>query len=108
MKQTRPFLFGALVGIPSWATSDGGCVARCRLFPWLGFHFWMSTFTLVHHTGEAPRGTPGSRKQRTRGGAVPLTTQAWNVAIVDVSLLYRVESSQRHFRNTAPQSLDST
>ena len=25
-------------------------VAMFRLVPWLGYHFWMSTFTVVHHT----------------------------------------------------------
>ncbi|NJN87649.1 MAG: fatty acid desaturase [Leptolyngbyaceae cyanobacterium SL_7_1] len=25
-------------------------VVKFWLFPWLGYHFWMSTFTLVHHT----------------------------------------------------------
>lgn len=25
-------------------------IVKYWFFPWLGFHFWMSTFTLVHHT----------------------------------------------------------
>ncbi len=30
-------------------TGIGGW-AKYWLMPWLGYHFWMSTFTLVHHT----------------------------------------------------------
>ncbi|KAF8035652.1 hypothetical protein BT93_C1625 [Corymbia citriodora subsp. variegata] len=26
-----------------------GWIKFC-LMPWLGYHFWMSTFTMVHHT----------------------------------------------------------
>lgn len=25
-------------------------VLKYWLMPWLGYHFWMSTFTVVHHT----------------------------------------------------------
>jgi omega-6 fatty acid desaturase (delta-12 desaturase) len=25
-------------------------LAKYWLMPWLGYHFWMSTFTVVHHT----------------------------------------------------------
>jgi omega-6 fatty acid desaturase (delta-12 desaturase) len=36
-----PALF-AYGGVAAWA--------KFWLMPWLGYHFWMSTFTLVHHT----------------------------------------------------------
>ncbi len=29
-------------GIAGWA--------KFWLMPWLGYHFWMSTFTVIHHT----------------------------------------------------------
>lgn len=32
-----------------WVTGWWGLV-KFWLMPWLGYHFWMSTFTLVHHT----------------------------------------------------------
>ncbi|PSN16051.1 fatty acid desaturase [filamentous cyanobacterium CCP5] len=32
-----------------WATGWWGLV-KFWVMPWLGFHFWLSTFTLVHHT----------------------------------------------------------
>lgn len=43
-------LFGA-VFFPSllWLVGPWG-VVKFWLMPWLGYHFWMSTFTLVHHT----------------------------------------------------------
>lgn len=102
-------MFGALGGVPRWAASDGCDVAWCRLFPWLGFHFWMSTFTLVHHTGEPAR-RAHSRQQGTKDmhEAQCPYHPGGKCCIVDVSLLYRVNSSRRHLRNTAPQSLHST
>jgi omega-6 fatty acid desaturase (delta-12 desaturase) len=43
----------AFVGLPllTYYTGVGGLV-KYWLMPWLGYHFWMSTFTVVHHTGE--------------------------------------------------------
>lgn len=41
----------ALVGIPTIGYFTGlAGVAKYWLMPWLGYHFWMSTFTVVHHT----------------------------------------------------------
>jgi omega-6 fatty acid desaturase (delta-12 desaturase) len=41
----------ALIGLPTIAAFTGlGGVAKYWLMPWLGYHFWMSTFTVVHHT----------------------------------------------------------
>ena len=47
----------ALVGIPAICHLGGGighggvtAVLKHWLAPWLGYHFWMSTFTVVHHT----------------------------------------------------------
>ena len=41
----------ALVGIPAIGYFTGlAGVAKYWLMPWLGYHFWMSTFTVVHHT----------------------------------------------------------
>ncbi|NJO77551.1 MAG: fatty acid desaturase [Cyanobacteria bacterium RM1_2_2] len=41
----------AAIAFPTliWATGFWGFV-KFWLLPWLGYHFWMSTFTLVHHT----------------------------------------------------------
>jgi omega-6 fatty acid desaturase (delta-12 desaturase) len=41
----------ALVGLPvlTYFTGLAG-LAKFWLMPWLGYHFWMSTFTVVHHT----------------------------------------------------------
>ena len=43
--------FAAIV-LPAIAIYGGGvgAVAKYWLAPWLGYHFWMSTFTVVHHT----------------------------------------------------------
>lgn len=41
----------ALVGIPLIGYYAGiAGVVKYWLMPWLGYHFWMSTFTVVHHT----------------------------------------------------------
>jgi hypothetical protein len=41
----------ALIGLPAIASVAGiGGVLKYWLMPWLGYHFWMSTFTVVHHT----------------------------------------------------------
>ncbi len=41
----------ALIGIPAIGYFTGlAGVAKYWLMPWLGYHFWMSTFTVVHHT----------------------------------------------------------
>lgn len=41
----------AFIGIPTIAYYTGlAGVAKYWLMPWLGYHFWMSTFTVVHHT----------------------------------------------------------
>jgi omega-6 fatty acid desaturase (delta-12 desaturase) len=41
----------AFVGIPLIAHASGWAgVVKYWLMPWLGYHFWMSTFTVVHHT----------------------------------------------------------
>jgi len=47
----------AFVGIPTICHLGGGighggvtAVLKHWLAPWLGYHFWMSTFTVVHHT----------------------------------------------------------
>jgi len=37
--------FPAIVALSGWAG-----LAKFWLAPWLGYHFWMSTFTVVHHT----------------------------------------------------------
>jgi omega-6 fatty acid desaturase (delta-12 desaturase) len=47
--------FPALVAL----TGFGGLI-KFWLMPWLGYHFWMSTFTLVHHTIPEIVFTPGS------------------------------------------------
>lgn len=41
----------AFIGIPLIAHYTGlAGVVKYWLMPWLGYHFWMSTFTVVHHT----------------------------------------------------------
>lgn len=41
----------ALVLFPSlWLLAGPWGIVKYWLMPWLGYHFWMSTFTLVHHT----------------------------------------------------------
>ncbi|MGL5081585.1 MAG: fatty acid desaturase [Microcoleaceae cyanobacterium] len=41
----------ALVAFPTLiATTGWWGFVKFWLMPWLGYHFWMSTFTLVHHT----------------------------------------------------------
>lgn len=41
----------AVIGLPAIASVAGiGGVLKYWLMPWLGYHFWMSTFTVVHHT----------------------------------------------------------
>jgi omega-6 fatty acid desaturase (delta-12 desaturase) len=41
----------AFIGIPTIAHFAGiSGVIKYWLMPWLGYHFWMSTFTVVHHT----------------------------------------------------------
>ncbi len=41
----------AFIGIPTIGYFTGlAGVAKYWLMPWLGYHFWMSTFTVVHHT----------------------------------------------------------
>jgi omega-6 fatty acid desaturase (delta-12 desaturase) len=44
-------LVGAAIAFPAllWFTGITGFV-KFWLFPWLVYHFWMSTFTIVHHT----------------------------------------------------------
>jgi omega-6 fatty acid desaturase (delta-12 desaturase) len=37
--------FPAIVHAAGWAG-----LAKFWLMPWLGYHFWMSTFTVIHHT----------------------------------------------------------
>lgn len=41
----------AFVGLPTLAYYTGiWGVVKYWLMPWLGYHFWMSTFTVIHHT----------------------------------------------------------
>ena len=42
----------AAVAFPLIYLNGGGLagIAKFWLMPWLGYHFWMSTFTVVHHT----------------------------------------------------------
>eukprot|EP00208_Stichococcus_sp_RCC1054_P006097 CAMPEP_0206134766 /NCGR_PEP_ID=MMETSP1473-20131121/193_1 /ASSEMBLY_ACC=CAM_ASM_001109 /TAXON_ID=1461547 /ORGANISM="Stichococcus sp, Strain RCC1054" /LENGTH=443 /DNA_ID=CAMNT_0053526387 /DNA_START=273 /DNA_END=1604 /DNA_ORIENTATION=- len=42
------FAFGVLPAVVA-ATGWAG-LAKYWLMPWLGYHFWMSTFTVIHHT----------------------------------------------------------
>ncbi|MGB5772920.1 MAG: fatty acid desaturase, partial [Crocosphaera sp.] len=44
-------IIGAAIAFPiAFATLGVWGVIKFWLLPWLVFHFWMSTFTLVHHT----------------------------------------------------------
>lgn len=42
------FMATALVAL-TWQTGVWGLI-KYWLMPWLGYHFWMSTFTVIHHT----------------------------------------------------------
>ncbi|GBG66491.1 hypothetical protein CBR_g63073 [Chara braunii] len=42
--------FAAFVLVPLLVTQGVGGFVKWWFLPFLGFHFWMSTFTLVHHT----------------------------------------------------------
>lgn len=42
--------FGVFVLAPLLVLQGPVAFVKWWLLPWLGFHFWMSTFTLVHHT----------------------------------------------------------
>ena len=43
-------LFSAIFFPTLWAVAGPWGIVKYWLMPWLGYHFWMSTFTLVHHT----------------------------------------------------------
>lgn len=43
-------LFAAVLFPTLWLTAGPWGIVKFWLMPWLGYHFWMSTFTLVHHT----------------------------------------------------------
>lgn len=41
----------ALIALPALTVTTGWWgLVKFWLMPWLGYHFWMSTFTVVHHT----------------------------------------------------------
>ena len=41
----------AFVALPALVATTGWFgLVKFWLVPWLGYHFWMSTFTIVHHT----------------------------------------------------------
>jgi omega-6 fatty acid desaturase (delta-12 desaturase) len=42
----------AFTALPALAHFGGGpwAVVKYWFMPWLGYHFWMSTFTAIHHT----------------------------------------------------------
>jgi hypothetical protein len=42
------FALGVLPALAYFTGAAG--LAKFWLMPWLGYHFWMSTFTVVHHT----------------------------------------------------------
>ena len=53
-------VFG-LIFLPALVALTGfGGLIKFWLMPWLGYHFWMSTFTLVHHTIPEIVFSPGS------------------------------------------------
>lgn len=43
-------IFSALFFPTLWVLIGPWGIVKFWLLPWLGYHFWMSTFTLVHHT----------------------------------------------------------
>ncbi|MEM7726802.1 MAG: fatty acid desaturase [Cyanobacteria bacterium P01_A01_bin.45] len=61
----------AVVAFPSLIITGGiWAFVKFWFIPWLGYHFWMSTFTLVHHTNTE----------------VPFTPEPeWNAAIAQLS-----------------------
>jgi omega-6 fatty acid desaturase (delta-12 desaturase) len=41
----------ALTALPALVAWGGPwALVKYWLMPWLGYHFWMSTFTVIHHT----------------------------------------------------------
>ena len=44
-------IIGGAIGLPLLITTVGWLgFVKFWVMPWLGYHFWMSTFTIVHHT----------------------------------------------------------
>ena len=58
-KVSRTVLRGGERG-DSRTLPDWWGLVKFWLMPWLVYHFWMSTFTLVHHTGVDVQFTPAS------------------------------------------------
>jgi omega-6 fatty acid desaturase (delta-12 desaturase) len=66
----------AFIGIPTIAHFAGiSGVIKYWLMPWLGYHFWMSTFTVVHHTAPhipfKPAEEWNAAKAQLSGGSGP-------------------------------------
>eukprot|EP00898_Chlorokybus_atmophyticus_P003319 jgi/Chlat1/3989/Chrsp26S03984 len=72
--------FIGAVLVPMLVTQGPLFVAKYWVMPWLGFHFWMSTFTMVHHT--APhipftKGSDWSQVKAQLGGTVHCDYPSW-------------------------------
>eukprot|EP00475_Leptophrys_vorax_P025466 TRINITY_DN3567_c0_g1_i1.p1 TRINITY_DN3567_c0_g1~~TRINITY_DN3567_c0_g1_i1.p1 ORF type:complete len:476 (+),score=13.66 TRINITY_DN3567_c0_g1_i1:77-1429(+) len=71
----------ALIGWPLYIYNFGiGGWFSMWLMPWLGFHFWMSTFTMVHHTApHIPFKKPSewNAAQAQLGGTVHCDYPSW-------------------------------
>jgi omega-6 fatty acid desaturase (delta-12 desaturase) len=73
--------FGAAIAFPTLILTTGfwGFV-KFWLMPWLGYHFWMSTFTIVHHTDPDIPFTPDKDWHEARAqleGTVHCEYPAW-------------------------------
>jgi acyl-lipid omega-6 desaturase (Delta-12 desaturase) len=52
-------IIGGAIGLTALGLTTGWWgIVKFWLMPWLGYHFWMSTFTIVHHTASDIPFTP--------------------------------------------------
>jgi acyl-lipid omega-6 desaturase (Delta-12 desaturase) len=74
-------LVGAAIILPSLVATTGLFgVVKFWLMPWMVYHFWMSTFTIVHHTApEIPFQTPENwhEARAQLAGSVHCDYPAW-------------------------------
>ena len=100
----------AFVGIPLICHLGGGighggvtAVLKHWLAPWLGYHFWMSTFTVVHHTAPhipfKPAGEWNAAKAQLSG-----TVRAWESCFVSVLLIFFFLAREAPPRPQRPQT----
>ena len=73
-------LFGLGVLVPLTVIGGPAALVKYWFLPWLGFHFWMSTFTIVHHTAPHIEWHPNSEWRAVAaqlGGTVHCEYPRW-------------------------------